>query len=322
MTDNPSISVIMCMHNGEKYLKEAIESILNQSYDTFEFIIINDASTDNSLQIAAGYRDPRIRIISNPEKRGIAASVNRGLALAQGKYIARMDADDISEKNRFFEQVAFLESNPSVGLCGSWMTAFNENDTRLVTYPTMPDMIKTGLFIYCPVGQPTVMGRREVFDTFRYNEDFFIAEDYDLWQRISEKYAIANIGSPLHRYRIHDKSATWQFRNTLTELSDLVRLRQLQMIGIQPSEYEKFLHLSLLCNLKEGFWKYSLDLFKWVRKCIRANQDTGVYPDHLFKKLVYYYYWSALRDSIKLLIASTQKQKYSMLHKVVKYESD
>ncbi|HAS7841575.1 TPA: glycosyltransferase family 2 protein, partial [Vibrio cholerae] len=125
---SPKISVVMSVYNGEKYLGEAIDSILKQTFSDFEFIIINDGSTDKTLEIIKSYmkKDDRIVLVSR-ENKGLIVSLNEGLDLAKGQYIARMDADDISIKSRFEKQIEFLDSNPDIGVCGTWVEVFGEN---------------------------------------------------------------------------------------------------------------------------------------------------------------------------------------------------
>ncbi len=127
MSENPKVSVIMSVYNGDKYLREAIESILNQTFTDFEFIIVNDGSTDNSLEIIESYDDERIKTINNKKNIGLTKSLNKALKFAKGKYIARQDADDVSLPNRFEKQVEYLDSHPEVALVGTSVYLIDEN---------------------------------------------------------------------------------------------------------------------------------------------------------------------------------------------------
>src|SRR6185295_3491651 len=124
----PQVSVLMSVYNGEKYLKEAMESILNQSFPDFEFLIFNDSSTDSGREIILSFNDPRIVLVDNEKNIGLTKSLNKGLSLAKGKYIARMDADDISDAGRLNEQVNYMEKNSDVAVCGSWVQFLNESE--------------------------------------------------------------------------------------------------------------------------------------------------------------------------------------------------
>ncbi len=210
----PKISVVMPVYDAEAYLQEAIESVLNQTFNDFEFIIVDDASTDNSYKIIEEYskKDERIVVLKNEKNSGIAETRTKGTKYAKGKYIAVADADDISIRTRFKEQYDYLESHQDCGVVGGFIELF-DSDTGKVTgvrkYFEDDERLRKRLFLYCPVAQPVSMIRRDVF----YNVGFYDpryppAEDLDLWFRIGTKYRFANIQKVLLRYRVHKNSAT------------------------------------------------------------------------------------------------------------------
>lgn len=206
--NQPLISVIMSIYNGEKYLKEAIDSILGQSYKNFEFIIINDGSIDNSLSIVKNYKemDNRIVLIENSGNKGLIYSLNRGLDLSKGKYIARMDADDISEKNRFLEQISFLEKNENIAMCSTYVKMFKDNFkflSKKFGSEIESEKIKTILLFKNYIAHPTVMIRKEIIDKYnlKYNSEDKGMEDYGLWLYLSKYENIATIPKYLLRYR-------------------------------------------------------------------------------------------------------------------------
>src|SRR3989344_927550 len=147
--NKPSVSVLMSTYNGAVYLRQAINSILNQTFTDFEFIIVDDNSTDNSGEILRSYNDPRIRIIQNNKNIGLTKSLNKGLKEAQGKYIARMDADDVSLLDRLKEQYNFLEAHPTIALVGSWAESMDEYGivTEIRKVPTDPETIRFELVL-------------------------------------------------------------------------------------------------------------------------------------------------------------------------------
>lgn len=205
----PKISVVMPTYNAEKYLREAIDSILNQTYGDFEFLIIDDNSTDATREIIKSYNDSRIRLIDGPCK-GIAAALNKGLDEAKGEYIARMDADDISLPERFFEQVAFMDANPDVGICGTKATKFypdgrEEDWGDIKQYPNLLDMLFECLFCH-----PTVMFRSKDLNKYnlRYDSTLYCAEDQDLWFKAINCTKFQNIMRPLLMYRKSDQNAS------------------------------------------------------------------------------------------------------------------
>lgn len=202
------ISVLMPVYNGEKYIKKAIESILNQSYTNFEFIIINDGSTDKSEQIIKSYNDYRIRFINNAENKGLISTLNEGLKKATGKYIARMDQDDISLPYRFEKQYTYLEKNPDISLIGSFAELINANDKRIgiKECPIEYSLIKFHLIYHNPFIHSSIFFRREdIIKLGEYNKNYEHAEDYELYSRIIKKYKIANIPIILLKYRIHEQ---------------------------------------------------------------------------------------------------------------------
>lgn len=200
------VSVLMPVFNGEKYLAEAIESILNQTYSDFEFIIINDGSTDSTAEILERYRqrDRRIKIY-NQSNQGLVASLNRGINLAQGVYIARMDADDISLPVRLQLQVDYLKKYPDIGLAGTGCFIIDAQgkslDTVSVTFE--PHTLKTLINETNQFTHGSVVFRKSCTDQVGpYRESFRYAQDYDLWLRIADRFGLGNIPEPLYKWRL------------------------------------------------------------------------------------------------------------------------
>ena len=203
----PKVSVIMSVYNGEKYLREAIESILNQTFTDFEFIIVNDGSTDNSLEIIQSYNDERIRIINNEKNIGLTKSLNKALKQAKGEYIARQDADDISLPNRFEEQMGYFEEHQEVVLLGTTVYLIDENGKivgkRIVlAKPTIKDIFKENHF-----NHGSVMFKKEIVNQLGgYNELIRYSQDYELWLRIAKSYEVRNLTQLLYKLRSHDEN--------------------------------------------------------------------------------------------------------------------
>lgn len=204
----PKVSIIMSVHNGMPYLKEAVESILDQSFIDFEFIILDDFSADGSLRYLTSLKDRRIIRITNEENLGLAVSLNKSLKVAKGNYIARMDADDISQKNRLKEQINFLEKNPRISICGTWAEIIDEKGKIIgeKKYPTNSNDIKKALSFYNPIIHPSLMARKEVISELKgYDADFDYAEDYDLLMRARKKFKMANLSKKLIKWRIWEE---------------------------------------------------------------------------------------------------------------------
>lgn len=193
----------MPVYNGQKYLRASIESILGQTFEDFELIIIDDGSQDQSLGIIREYVDPRIITLVNKANCGVACSLNKAIEIAQGKFIARMDADDIAASHRLETQVRYLEAHSQISLCGSWVRAFGEIDT-VYQYPQSFEEIKVALLFYPCFAHPAVMWVRKHFidHDLWYQLDPPTAEDYDLWVRASRVLKMANIPEVLLDYRI------------------------------------------------------------------------------------------------------------------------
>jgi glycosyltransferase involved in cell wall biosynthesis len=206
--DAPIISVLMPVYNAEKYVYEAIDSILKQTYRNFELLIFDDASTDSSKQIISSFHDPRIQLVSSAINTGYVKHLNDGLNLARGKYIARMDADDIAQTNRFQLQLSYLEQHQAVGVCGSWIE-FIGDKVGVQDFPVCHRDIVTHLLLYGnAMAHPAVMIRKAVLDehAITYDSSLEPAEDYDLWQRLVPYTQLHNIPQSLLKYRVHGSS--------------------------------------------------------------------------------------------------------------------
>ena len=206
---NPEVTVLMSVYNGEKYLREAIDSILNQTFENFEFLIINDGSTDGTADTLQSYNDPRIKIINNEKNIGLTKSLNRGLKIARGEYIARQDADDVSMPERLEKEVNFLNQNRNIGLVGTYSLRINEKGNVLhVARPLNDDReLKEKLLIGNQFGHGSVMFRRECIEKVgSYREEFKSSQDYDLWLRIADFFDVANIPELLYKWRLNVNS--------------------------------------------------------------------------------------------------------------------
>lgn len=204
-----TITVIMSVHNGARYLREAISSILNQTEKEFEFIIVDDASTDDSASIIHSFNDPRIVLIKNSQNLGLTKSLNVALRKSNGTYIARMDADDIALLERLTVQRNFLDSHPDIVCVGSALRIIDEHGVERGTKSvfTDPDLLAFHMRLKNQIAHPTVMFRKDAVG--EYDETFRYVQDYDLWSRLMDKgYKFSNIETPLLLYRSHTESIT------------------------------------------------------------------------------------------------------------------
>jgi glycosyltransferase involved in cell wall biosynthesis len=225
---SPAVSVVIPVHNGARYLTEALESVRRQSFADFEIVVIDDGSTDDSARILAEFAqsDRRCRIITQ-ENRGLVAALNRGIQEARGDLIARMDADDGAELERFARQVEHLRTNPDVAALGSSITIIDDEgrDVGLRSYQCGRANVALAIQDHCALAHPSVMMRRSaVIAAGGYREAFRHAEDYDLWLRLSERHALDNLPEPLLRYRRHGASISHTHRRTQVLATFMARL--------------------------------------------------------------------------------------------------
>lgn len=210
----------MPVYNAQAYLRLAIESVLAQSEPNFEFIIIDDGSTDSTRDIVRGFNDERIKLICNEENKGLPRTLNIGLALAQGEYIARMDGDDICATERFKNQLTFMRENPDLAASGTWAIDIDENGSVLGEHRAwVGQKLNIYRLLPSPMIHPTVIMRRDIVQDLGYGDDVKHGEDYDLWLRIQKQHRIDNLPQFLFKYRVHPASQTslegdLQFQNS------------------------------------------------------------------------------------------------------------
>jgi glycosyltransferase involved in cell wall biosynthesis len=215
--NNPKVSVLMCVYNGENYLPDAIESILSQSFEDFEFVIVDDGSNKNTKDLLALYQDPRIVFITNPENIGLTKSLNIGLSHCRGEYIARMDGDDISHPKRLEKQVLFLDEHSEIAVLGTQIRQIDEagKNPRLSLFKkgTTPLSCRWQSIFDSPITHSSAMFRREIIvnELDGYDEEFRTSQDYELWIRILRYHKITNLDETLVDFRSHDDSVSKKY---------------------------------------------------------------------------------------------------------------
>ena len=200
----PKVSVLMSVYNGELHLREAIESIFSQTFGNFEFVIINDGSTDTSQELIDSFSDSRLVVIKQ-ENMGVTKSLNKGLKIARGEYIARQDADDISLSDRLEKQVAYMDAHSEIAVLGGAAIAISNSGQvcGCMQRPESHEELVSRIYKENPFIHPTVMYRREFIEALGgYAEDFLRAQDYDLWLRGYRFWQFHNLQEPLIRYRL------------------------------------------------------------------------------------------------------------------------
>jgi glycosyltransferase involved in cell wall biosynthesis len=227
------VTVVMPVYNTAHFLPETIESILDQTHRNIEFFIVDDASPDDSWKVIEGYarRDNRIIAIRNEVNVGVVRTRNTGVARASGKYVALMDGDDVALPGRISAQVAFLESNPTYGACGSNIYEIDAEGRlrRTVTFPADDEEIKRSFFFLTPIRHSTLMVRKECFDKFGLYSD--MPEELDLLMRVGREYRIANLQECLVKYRIHGKNYILTDHRRLVQATLRTRRKAVRVYG-------------------------------------------------------------------------------------------
>lgn len=289
---SPFVSVVMSVYNGEKYLRPALESIFKQTYENFEFIIINDGSTDRSLEIIRSYqrKDDRT-ILINRENRGLIISLNEGLEVASGKYIVRMDADDISLPTRIEEQVEFMEGNTKIGVLGTDIETFGEGfKTKRKRVHTTHDELLPMLLFTVTFAHPSVIMRKSVLDTHqvRYSSDYEHAEDYHLWVVLSEYTQFANLPKVLLKYRNHDSNITVKAdKNEPKRLKILNAIfnNVLERLDLDGLAEDSTLHYAISSGSRMERKDIDLDLLNdHFKTIIKANSKKFCFSNYYLRK--------------------------------------
>ena len=238
----PAVSVLLPVYNSALYIREAIESILSQSYKDIEVLVYDDCSTDNTVQIIEIYDDPRIRLFRKEVNTGYTNSLIMGVAAARGKYITRMDSDDISDVHRIAKQVDFLERNPDHGIVGAWVkTIPSKGEPQVWSYPVDNEDICLYLLVNAPFAHPSVTIRKEVLikNDINYSSGYEPCEDYKLWTEILKVSKGANLGEVLLYYRLHESQTISRRRDRLIDRSNQVRQEVIQSLFHQSISAEE-----------------------------------------------------------------------------------
>ncbi len=281
---NNLVSVNMVVFNGAPFIAEALQSILDQTYDNFELIIVDDASTDDTLKIVESFHDSRIKIIKHDRNRGSLESRITALNNSSGKYIAILDADDISMPNRLEIQQQFLEKNTQYGLVGGIAEKINKDGKSrekmmglaLSSEETMVMLLFKNCFIHS-----CVMYRKSMIDEFGWDGSVECSEDFQLITDISTKMKIINLPEIVGKYRKHDKNLT---NNTglIKKNSKKIILKQLLILGLQPSNYILENHMNLKKKIMHEDYKLNLNMLGWLDILFNANKKKKFYPEPEF----------------------------------------
>lgn len=285
---NPKVTVLMPVYNGEKYVSQAIESVLTQTFTDFEFLIINDGSNDKSEEIITSYQDARIRLVTNETNLKLIATLNKGLNLAKGEYIARMDCDDICYPERLAMQVEFMDKHREVGVCGTWVETMGLKSGEVWRYPSEPEDIAARLFFLNAMAHPTVMIRRSFFQQHHlyYRSEYIHVEDFALWQQCRLLFSLANIPQPLLKYRIVQTSVTRTHWEDMEKSRRGILAENLETLKIENID-QKLNLFQEICSLRVDFKQNSLaEVEDFLTLILKQNAVLKLYPEPAFAQTV------------------------------------
>lgn len=275
----PTISVILPIYNCELYIKEAVDSVLNQTFTDFELIIIDDCSTDSTLKIIKSYQDSRIKLIEKEKNSGYTDSLNMAIKLAKGEYIARMDGDDICFPNRFESQIEFLQKNKDCALCGTGIKFIGSDKTQF--HPSNHDEIKVKLCFSNSFFHPTIMAKKEILLDNLYDKNFEPAEDYDLWTRLIFKVKMSNLPELLLNYRVHENQISNYKNDVQLNASAKSQLKMFQRLFpheiLKPEIVKKAIkneETNSIIDFEEAL--------SFLNNCIKNNKQIKIYNETLF----------------------------------------
>lgn len=282
-TSAPKVSVVIPVYNRERYIGQAIDSILGQSFRDFELIVVDDGSSDGTPAVVERCGDPRIRLVRHETNQGIPQTRNRGLREARGEYVAWLDSDDVALPQRLRVQVDVLDRSPGIALLGSWAGTVNDAARWLPRYkvlPTEPEEVGARLLLRCPILQYSMMGRAEVLKDFGYREDFPVCQDFDLFVRLFARHALANLPRLLVRRRFHPGRVTREKPALVKAMNLRIVAAQLEALGVDatPEDLDRHFMLPRLNQLDAPsdptFVEWTED---WCQRLVDANAAHPVY---------------------------------------------
>ncbi|MEQ8239753.1 MAG: glycosyltransferase, partial [Cyclobacteriaceae bacterium] len=283
MKQQVSISVLMTAYNAASYIEASIQSILDQTYADFEFVILDDGSTDQTLDKIKAINDPRIKCHQNDGNKGLTYSRNKCLELARGKYVAWLDADDLSTHDRLAKQFAFMEANPDFAMVGGWVQPIDRHGKesgQVWKYFAKPEEIPSLLFFGNYFAQSAVMIRKSMLPETWYDEAFPPVEDYELWIRLIQKGKCWNMPVLFLYYRVYEESIT--FRASEKHQKGMQQISKNQLINLGTPETDLKPYLDLL----QGKIKNFMQAFHLYKALGHQNKSKKSYPDKIFTTIL------------------------------------
>ena len=224
------VTILTTVYNGSPFLSEAIESVLNQTYEDFKYLIIDDCSTDDSLSIIKSYDDKRIRLVKNEKNLGVAKTFNKGLSIIDSKYVVRLDQDDVNKKNRVEEQIKFLDSNPTIDIVSSWEQTIDHNGNKIRAWKSYiknyGDFIGPVLLGICPIWHPSIaFKKKSIIDIGGFNANYTRAEDFEVTARMAlNRLNAAFVPKFLLLQREHNKRQSIEYGSIQEDIKNKIHL--------------------------------------------------------------------------------------------------
>lgn len=293
----PEITVLMPVHNVEAYVRESAASILAQTFTDLELLVVDDASTDGTVGVLDRLGDPRVRVIKSRDRLRFSGALNLGLELATGRFLARMDGDDIAVPDRLEIQHRYLMAHPDVGMCGGMAEMFGIRRGVFFRQPLSHGAIQSYMLFDNPFVHPSVMLRREVIERhhLRYDAAYCPTDDYELWSRAVRLFPAVNLDRTVLRYRVHAASLTQSEWADMDGHAARVAARELAALGLAVDADALRFHR----NVGRGrcfALRHRGELTRaeaWLKTLIGANLAVGRYPDREFRRVVAGVWYSA-----------------------------
>lgn len=268
------VSVIIPVYNREKFIDDAIRSILNQTYQNFELIIVNDGSTDETLKKIEAYNDDRISIYSFNKNRGTSAAFNFGVQKSRGEFIARLDSDDIAFEQRLEKQIDVLTTK-KIDICCTWLSYGRKQ--KILNYSTSTEQIQANLLLHCPLSIGTIVSKRKVFQDFPLNEQLRFGEDYDFFSKALFHFTAYVVPEVLVKYRWHLDQLSVQNKEMQLLKDSQIKLNLFKQFGYDTNRFEDNMTLRLL--KKDCFYKNKEISFfmSWLKVIVELNKHLNIY---------------------------------------------
>ena len=301
----PLISVVLPVYNVADYIRDAIYSILNQTIQDFEIIVIDDYSTDKTLSIIKSIKDNRIRIIEKTVNKGLIDSLNIGFKEAKGKFIARMDGDDKNVPTRFEEQLKVLQDNPAIKACGCWLQCFGAS-SKIIEHKEYHKEIQAQLLLGNPMSLGATMLKRGAYLNYSFDSYKIHAEDYDFWAKSAWECQMYNIQEVLYHYRTHDDQVSSQYNNIQKTQDFDIKLNLFHKINYNKIEFSDAFLKKLLFSNSEISVVETNHFFKWLNQLMKINKKQKVFGHIelievivvLRRKLIYEIFFTNIREGI------------------------